>query len=198
MTTLLNSQPANFDDASLRFAVLGWFISRLKNDDPQPFVASGVAIDDLDLIRNISGYQLSRISAMPTSFLRIEIDFKTIREAMESVKDVDPLQAHLSYFVEHGATNHMLRHFFRLAHADIIELRRTKNSASNNGGRTLIATVAERDSVVGLWQRIKLRPYIYMNRRQGLIDLHTAVDGRYSLATLYAIVNEFEFEKAFK
>jgi len=180
-------------DTQLQSAIVAWLIGRIEAGDISTLINAGVAADTLDEVRQISARLQSRLAAMRRPFVAIEIDFSVLKGALHSIVKADAYRDQLAYFIEHGATNPMLRQLFSLSRAEITDTRHMLQSQDAKGGRTALPPHDERMSIYARWRAITAESQVHPHAdyRHQLMDLHFAFDARYSLATLYAIVNEF-------
>jgi hypothetical protein len=182
--------PLASHDAPLQASIVAWMIDRIASGDITPFLEAGVAPSALDDVRRISARLQSRLLAIRRPFVSIEIDFSVLEGTLTSLQQADDYRDVVAYFIIHGATNPMLRHLFGLSRTEIAQSRMVLLSSDLKGGRT---TLPDHDVRMSIWEECELL------KRNGMTDqrdryktLHEVFDGKYNLATLYAIVNEFE------
>jgi Protein of unknown function (DUF2857) len=173
-------------------------VQRIDAGEIESLLKAGFDSETLELLRNVTSTELSRLSNMHTLKMSVGILPTDLNRAIRQLKTSAVYDNELAYFVQHGATLSMLRKYF-VGDAKQIDHLRSLLSAQDvsqkRGRATMPNDESLRDDIHRAWLQIKKKRSENQQKqnlhlRDELISLH----GQFNdlrLDVLYAVINEF-------
>jgi hypothetical protein len=151
----------------------------------------GVDPDLLDSMRNRPVRDFLRASQVSSLHLEVFMDGANLRHVFDCIEDVRKDKSLREYFVRHGASPDLLNKMFKMSRAEVIALREMLlgDGAAVHVGRPAMPTPMIREAIHKEWD-VLLKKEGDKPTRERLYLLHQEF-AEYSIAALWAVVNEF-------
>ena len=142
----------------------------------------------------LSVHEIAQLAKLGKPELSVTFDADSLRHALQTMRHVQNMDEQLRYFLIHGATNSMLAELFHMS-ANAVKAKRkvfdNDNPSSEKRRRPPMPAVAEREKIHHSWYAQRQGSEQLAPKMQDYRALHAAFPAQ-SLATLYAVVNEFD------
>jgi hypothetical protein len=188
-------------ESGLHATVLGWIVQKLERGEVDDLLAAGASPETLETLRRLDARLQVQLAHARRPFISIGINLEVVEQALGELTHADQYRDLVAYFVQHGATNAMLRELFGMTRQDIEHTRQILLSANSRGGRTPLPSHDERAAILRAWDETQRSlqlgadlPIVVRDRRTRFKRLHAAMGQRYNLATLYAVVCDQEVQ----
>jgi len=179
-------------DQQLRLLVLGQLIRELQqaahDKTPPP---EGFTAEQAEELAAISSAELVKLAEMTEPRVAIQVDVGSLEHGLRQVDYLNKRSRQLEFFITHGATSTMLTRLFRISSADVTLKRRLFSGTSSNLRRPSMPPHAVREKIQQRWFEIRKGKEREPVRAEDYEELH-AEFGRYTFATLWAVVHEFD------
>ena len=177
----------NLEGNQLRLLVLSSLVERAATllDGQRD---TGVRPDQLEALRNLAASDLARLARMRHPEILVRIDPVALDHGLRTLNYVRRQTEAMEYFIRHGATVSMLVALFKLAPKDIVKYRATLGI--NPGRRPRMPSAAQREAICARWFVIRTGREHIAPTAENYVVLHRDFN-KLSLATLYAVINEF-------
>lgn len=171
------------DSQDLIFRVLCYFIERAESGELDDIVAAGFSGEDISLLRQMTVADVVRLSATH-GLVEVRVDTAKLERSQAALANQKIETEQFAYLAQAGAPATFLADLFRVTkeeaqtHLSILDIARPS-------GRPAMPDTTKRDQIHQWWADHQETPV-----RQRWIDLHKQWP-LYTIATLYAVVNEF-------
>jgi uncharacterized protein DUF2857 len=181
-------------DQQLRLLVLAQLIRELqqaaqaKSAPPEGFTEK-----QIEELRSLTSAELVRLSEMTEPRVAIQIDAGSLEHGLRQVDYLAKRSRQLEHFIVNGATSNMLTKLFRISSADVTLKRRLFSGTSSSLRRPAMPPHAVREQIQRRWHEIRKSKDREPVRAEDYEELHAGYP-RYTYATLWAVVHEFDKE----
>ena len=126
--------------------------------------------------------------------MAVEIDAGSLEHGLRQVDYLSKRSRQLEYFIRHGATSNMLSKLFRISSADVTLKRRLFSGTSSLLRRPAMPPHPVRELIQKRWYEIRKGKQHDPLRAEDYEQLHHDFGQKYTFATLWAVVHEFDKE----
>ena len=181
-------------DQQLRLLVLGQLIRELQqathDKTPPP---EGFTEQQAEELSMLSSAELVKLAEMTEPRVAVQIDAGSLEHGLRQVDYLNKRSRQLEFFITHGATSNMLSKLFKISSADVTLKRRLFSGTSSTLRRPSMPPHATREKIQQRWFEIRKGKEKEPVRAEDYEELHAGF-GRYTFATLWAVVHEFDGE----
>ncbi|HST02707.1 MAG TPA: STY4526/YPO1902 family pathogenicity island replication protein [Usitatibacter sp.] len=179
-------------DQQLRLLALAQLIRELqeaaRNKTPPP---AGFSDQQVEELSTLSSAELVRLSEMTEPRVAIQIDAGSLEHGLRQVDYLNKRSRQLEFFITHGATSNMLTKLFRISSADVTLKRRLFSGTASSLRRPSMPPHAVREQIPARWFEVRKGKEREPVRAEDYEELHADFP-RYTFATLWAVVHEFD------
>ena len=181
-------------DQQLRLLVLAQLIRELKAAAGERSPAPGGFTDQqVEELKRLSSEELVQLAEMTEPRVAVQIDAGSLEHGLRQVDYLNKRSRQLEHFIRHGATSNMLTKLFRISSADVTLKRRLFAGTSPLLRRTAMPPHAMREQIQQRWHGIRKGKEREPVRAEDYQALWTDFP-KYTYATLWAVVHEFDRE----
>jgi Protein of unknown function (DUF2857) len=180
-------------DQQLRLLVLAQLIRDLKAAGEQATVPDGLTEQQVADLQALTSSELVQLSEMTEPRVAIQIDAGSLDHGLRQVDYLNRRSRQLEHFIRNGATSNMLTKLFRISSADVTLKRRLFAGTSPLLRRPAMPPHAVREQIQQRWFEIRKGKEREPLRAEDYEELHEEFS-RYTYATLWAVVHEFDKE----
>lgn len=142
----------------------------------------------------LSAHEIAQLARLGKPELTVTFDPASLQRALQTMRHVQNMDDQLRYFLTYGATNSMLAELFHMS-ANAVKAKRKvfdiENPTVERRRRPPMPYVAVREQIHQKWYATRQGNELLPPKMQDYRVLHEAFPQQ-SLATLYAVVNEFD------
>jgi hypothetical protein len=181
-------------DQQLRLLLLAQLIRELQQaaqDRSKP--PEGFTEKQVEELRALSSAELVRLAEMTEPRVAVQIDAGSLEHGLRQVDYLAKRSRQLEHFIVNGATSNMLTKLFRISSADVTLKRRLFSGTSSSLRRPAMPPHALREEIQQRWFEIRKPKQREPVRAEDYELLHAEYP-RYTYATLWAVVHEFDKE----
>ena len=181
-------------DQQLRLLLLAQLIRELQQaaqDRSKP--PEGFTEKQVEELRALSSAELVRLAEMTEPRVAVQIDAGSLEHGLRQVDYLAKRSRQLEHFIVNGATSNMLTKLFRISSADVTLKRRLFSGTSSSLRRPAMPPHAVREEIQQRWFEIRKPKQREPVRAEDYELLHADYP-RYTYATLWAVVHEFDKE----
>src|SRR5690349_17811897 len=181
-------------DQQLRLMLLAHLIRELQAaaQDHCP-VPEGFTEKQVEELRALSSAELVRLAEMTEPRVAIQVDAGSLEHGLRQADYLNKRSRQLEHFIRHGATSNMLTKLFRISSADVTLKRRLFAGTSPLLRRPAMPPHNVREQIQQRWFEIRKGKEREPVRAEDYEILHDEFS-RYTYATLWAVVHEFDNE----
>ena len=181
-------------DQQLRLLLLGQLIRELKNAAGEQAPAPpGMTEQQVQELRSLSSEELVQLSEMTEPRVAVQIDAGSLEHGLRQVDYLNRRSKQLEHFIRHGATSNMLTKLFRISSADVTLKRRLFAGTSPLLRRPAMPPHPVREQIQARWYAIRKGKEREPVRAEDYQELWADFP-KYTYATLWAVVHEFDRE----
>ncbi|HYC36739.1 MAG TPA: STY4526/YPO1902 family pathogenicity island replication protein [Usitatibacter sp.] len=182
-------------DQQLRLLVLGQLIRELKKEagEQAPTPPAGFTEQQITELRGLSSEELVQLSEMTEPRVAVQIDAGSLEHGLRQVDYLNKRSRQLEHFIRHGATSNMLTKLFRISSADVTLKRRLFAGTSPLLRRPAMPPHPVREQIQNRWFAIRKGKEREPVRAEDYQELWADFP-KYTYATLWAVVHEFDQE----
>jgi hypothetical protein len=148
----------------------------------------GVRPDQIEALRNLAAGDLAALARMRDPEISFQIDPLALDHGLRALNYVRQRKEVIDYFIRNGATVSMLVTLFKLAPMDVAKYRTVLGVKP--GSRPRMPSAKQREAVCARWFAIRAGHEQTAPTVEDYRALHREFS-QLSLATLYAVINEF-------
>jgi hypothetical protein len=182
-------------DQQLRLLVLAQLVRELQQGAQQKTAPPpGFTEQQVEELKALSTAELVKLSEMTEPRVAVEIDAGSLEHGLRQVDYLNKRSRQLEYFIRHGATSNMLTKLFRISSADVTLKRRLFSGTSSLLRRPAMPPHPVREQIQNRWYEIRKGKEREPVRAEDYEGLHHDFQQKYTFATLWAVVHEFDKE----
>jgi len=174
------------DDENLRFMALTMLLSRLEHGDLAALREAGMNDSQMQRLRTMPASEMVRLCSIKSLKIGIAVDEASLDHAIQTVNRVGEELRLLETFMERHAPLSMLTELFGVQSGDLT-MHREILCENPKRGRPALPDHDIRDRIHMQWHDLKRQD---MHEAQRYLKLSERFP-ELSMATLYAVVNEF-------
>jgi Protein of unknown function (DUF2857) len=145
-------------------------------------------------IPQLSVSEIAQLAKLGKPELSVTFDPVSLQHALQTMRHVQSLDEQLRYFLVHGASNSLLAELFHMS-ANAVKAKRkffnNDNPVSGKRRRPPMPNASVREQIHQRWFALRQGSERLPPKIQDYRELHEAFS-TLSLATLYAVINEFD------
>ena len=149
---------------------------------------AGVRPDQIEALRNLAASDLATLARMRDPEISVQIDPLALDHGLRALNYVRQRKEVIDYFIRNGATVSMLVALFKLTPTDVSKYRAILGV--NPGRRPKMPSSTQREAICARWFAIRVGREQTAPTVDDYLVLHRGFS-QMSLATLYAVINEF-------
>jgi len=180
-------------DQQLRLLVLAQLIKELQQAGEQVQIPDGFTEQQVADLQALTSSELVQLSEMTEPRVAIQIDAGSLDHGLRQVDYLNKRSRQLEHFIRHGATSNMLTKLFRISSADVTLKRRLFAGTSPLLRRPAMPPHAVREQIQQRYHQIRKGKEREPIRAEDYEELHEEFS-KYTYATLWAVVHEFDNE----
>ena len=182
-------------DQQLRLLVLAQLVRDLQRGaQEQAPPPPGFTAQQVEELKGLSTAELVKLSEMTEPRVAVEIDAGSLEHGLRQVDYLNKRSRQLEYFIRHGATSNMLTKLFRISSADVTLKRRLFSGTSSLLRRPAMPPHPVRELIQKRYFEIRKGKEGEPIRAEDYETLHHDFEQKYTFATLWAVVHEFDKE----
>ena len=182
-------------DQQLRLLVLAQLVRDLQRGaQEQAPPPPGFTPEQVEELKALTTAELVKLSEMTEPRVAVEIDAGSLEHGLRQVDYLNKRSRQLEYFIRHGATSNMLTKLFRISSADVTLKRRLFSGTCSSLRRPAMPPHAVRERISNRWFEIRKGKEREPLRAEDYETLHYDFEQKYTFATLWAVVHEFDKE----
>ena len=180
-------------DQQLRLLVLAQLIKELQQAGEQAPIPDGFTEQQVADLQALTSSELVQLSEMTEPRVAIQIDAGSLDHGLRQVDYLNKRSRQLEHFIRHGATSNMLTKLFRISSADVTLKRRLFAGTSPLLRRPAMPPHPVREQIQQRYHEIRKGKEREPVRAEDYEELHEEFS-KYTYATLWAVVHEFDNE----
>lgn len=150
-------------DKHIRLTFLSYLCAQLGDGNPGDLLLSGIDVDQLAQLRDLSAFNLRRLAAMPQLELAVSVNGKGLTAGLRSLGVTSEAKALEMYFLRNGASSRMMTAFFRMTRK-VTQARRHQWGIQLPAGNVRLPPLTTRLQICRAWhaqpdRSLRLRYY---------------------------------------
>lgn len=177
------------NDPTLKASLILHMIEMIDRGDIANLIENGANPESLDQIRQLDLSGLLRLVHLGHPVIHFKMPDESVQIGLDTLTRQDEENDDLIYFIQHGASQSMLQHLFKVS-PDIVQSYRRMLSSERSAGRTSLPPEKIREEIQNHWYAMGKEPKEPVSIRKRLRQLHAKFN-HFSIDVLYATINEF-------